>query len=965
MGKPFLKGYVDLAEGEKDPRNLMYLFTMDRVILIEWELDAELAEAFYDITYCYFPITFKPPPDDPYGITTDNLKTALRRCLTANPSLAPHAMPLLLEKLAASGGNTKRDTLQTLEEAMPVFGKAAVLANEKRLWEGFKVEIMAATDEETPIYAQRALASFLRTLYSDVEAPEGIASRIIADAMNELEEPEKSNAKPACDLLISMVKACPSTAFVATIALLDQTLTMFKDPEVISIRAPILGHIATLLKALRDVYQAPRDDEKDGKASTSTAAPTYKFTAPTSRTEAEPRTQGVDTAEKDVEMTAVRTYDGDRRPLDAMRDELLAALSNGIRSSGYRSSALLAFVHLTHIPTFLSPAETNYMAESVNELIISPSAEDVRGAALDGLRDIARVNPRVLEETTLPMLFGRLPDRMPEPAKDSTPSSDGRGVVRRTLGALARLCAQPDLFDMLVVKLFTKLDLTCASTFKTKEEWEANVGYVRGLLVTVLTVLEEKTTKGHTDVPRYGVILCPRLFSLILSAATRDVEQDAQPPVAADPRVVRDIGRLLTLLVRGLNVEKQAELTTWMYSAFLEGRIGGSATSSTTDTAFEPLRSTASPAERQTMYAFAAVFVTLKKQVPPPSGDVSEWLNQVLSYTLDARSELEADAGYSILATTISKHLVEPVPAAVNSFLETLWTREVMSSRDAGRRSRAIRAWLWIAKAFIVRNSPMGQTMLNSLLETLFNDENAQVAKEAARSIGLVAKAEDGILSKDNGSVIRLLYRQKFFSFLLPKIISGYKAATPAGSAGSTKPPSQHLQSVYLIALSSILPFMPRQTTTEKLDEIFPLLIRAIDLPDSQARSSAATTIALAAAIGKKERDAEIREGANRPEGLAKRAGSSLDLVQDHLNTLVDRLLTVAQPGVHSPPNVRVAALRCLATICRCVSFSNGIKGQQYKVLKRLNGPGMGVDDPKKEVRIQGVDCKAVWHAAG
>jgi DNA repair/transcription protein MET18/MMS19 len=44
MGKPFLKGYVSLAEGEKDPRNLMYLFTMNRVILIEWELDEELAE---------------------------------------------------------------------------------------------------------------------------------------------------------------------------------------------------------------------------------------------------------------------------------------------------------------------------------------------------------------------------------------------------------------------------------------------------------------------------------------------------------------------------------------------------------------------------------------------------------------------------------------------------------------------------------------------------------------------------------------------------------------------------------------------------------------------------------------------------------------------------------------------------------------------------------------------------------
>ena len=177
----------------------------------------------YDITYCYFPITFRPPPDDPYGISTQDLKSALRACLTANPLLAPYAMPLLLEKLAASGGNTKRDTLETLAEAMPIFGKAAIEANQRKLWEGFKVEIMAATDEETSLYAQRALASFLRTLYHDTEkTPEGIATRIVADALDELQEPEKSLAKPATELLVSMVHACPATAHLATYALPDQ-----------------------------------------------------------------------------------------------------------------------------------------------------------------------------------------------------------------------------------------------------------------------------------------------------------------------------------------------------------------------------------------------------------------------------------------------------------------------------------------------------------------------------------------------------------------------------------------------------------------------------------------------------------------------------------------------------------------------------------------------------------------------
>jgi len=38
MGKQFLDGYIGLAEGEKDPRNLMVAFAIARVILIEFDI---------------------------------------------------------------------------------------------------------------------------------------------------------------------------------------------------------------------------------------------------------------------------------------------------------------------------------------------------------------------------------------------------------------------------------------------------------------------------------------------------------------------------------------------------------------------------------------------------------------------------------------------------------------------------------------------------------------------------------------------------------------------------------------------------------------------------------------------------------------------------------------------------------------------------------------------------------------
>lgn len=38
MGEEFLTGYVNLAEGEKDPRNLLVAFAIARVLLIEFDV---------------------------------------------------------------------------------------------------------------------------------------------------------------------------------------------------------------------------------------------------------------------------------------------------------------------------------------------------------------------------------------------------------------------------------------------------------------------------------------------------------------------------------------------------------------------------------------------------------------------------------------------------------------------------------------------------------------------------------------------------------------------------------------------------------------------------------------------------------------------------------------------------------------------------------------------------------------
>ncbi len=54
------------------------------------------------------------PPNDPYGISKEDLIITLRSCLASTPKFAEFCLPLLIEKLTSSISSAKMDSLHTL-----------------------------------------------------------------------------------------------------------------------------------------------------------------------------------------------------------------------------------------------------------------------------------------------------------------------------------------------------------------------------------------------------------------------------------------------------------------------------------------------------------------------------------------------------------------------------------------------------------------------------------------------------------------------------------------------------------------------------------------------------------------------------------------------------------------------------------------------------------------------------------
>jgi DNA repair/transcription protein MET18/MMS19 len=129
----FMTRFISYFDGEKDPRNLMVVFSILRVPMTEWSIGADAqvctlgykiqirwlmsSQELFDAVFNYFPITFRPPPDDPYGITAQDLKDRLRDCIASTADFAPYAFPALLDKLDSTSMNTK--VRQSIPEHAP------------------------------------------------------------------------------------------------------------------------------------------------------------------------------------------------------------------------------------------------------------------------------------------------------------------------------------------------------------------------------------------------------------------------------------------------------------------------------------------------------------------------------------------------------------------------------------------------------------------------------------------------------------------------------------------------------------------------------------------------------------------------------------------------------------------------------------------------------------------------------
>ncbi|PGH26805.1 hypothetical protein AJ80_01571 [Polytolypa hystricis UAMH7299] len=927
-----LVGIVELVSGERDPRNLMVVFSVLRVLMVEWDM-ANHVQTLFDSVYNYFPITFKPPPNDPYGITAQDLKTRLQDCIASTQLFAPHAFPLLLDKLDSTSFNVKKDALSAITACITAYDPVVVSRYSISIWDSLKFEILNAQEEVLAQDSLCVLQAVTKRL-SDLAPPnlqQSTLSQFLKPITNEcneqFREPQQKQAKPAQQILRSLSAASAASLTLITQTVVAPLLTVYQDADGIAKQRALLETLVSLLDSAIDVFGTWKNPNLD-----------------------------------------VITDN----PFTLFQDKLVEIFSQSLMGTArgevsFRAAALNGLLRLSMLRNILQDNEIGLVVQYLDEILLTETTTDraeLRKEAVRALAEISKCKPRLIIDISFPAFMATLPDSEPESEE----------TYMNTLDCLAQISVEQDVFQTLVRRLLSKLDIILQPGALSKP------AYPRAILLTILYSL---TQKGLENDPHLDFYFDKIIIKLCRSVAMAAMEET--PAIGlTDSSLLDTLGRLCNLIFRSLSREKQDEACKNVYGLF------------STEEGFIPVpfsdKTTAR--QRQTMILSTYILAGLPKdsQLPYADPDMSALLHEIVRLAISEENPITQFALVRHAALLVNKFLpASGMPLAFDELSSLIPAHPPSTPGEVAITTElspaTIRTIFWLSKALILRMSPKTTEILTTLL-SLLSSRDPVTSSTSARGFALLLSADD-ILSSTNGANIRLLYKQRVFTTVLPLISTHVRSLNSSNNNTSsseptpTTPPSVllHIKQSYLTALSGILSTIPQSLVMPELRTLLPLLLQSLDLQPSSSSSDTDTSDAQIIKAATLETLAVIIRD-NGARGLHE-----IGYIENIASWLIKTSTSTTQKPSNSLPSstttrvhvqknssrVRVKALQCLLFLAQTPISPSTADETTLAVEKARPSPLLPVksavlralrfalDDPKRDVRKAAVDARAAW----
>ncbi|KIV77463.1 hypothetical protein PV11_09256 [Exophiala sideris] len=513
MGDESLVGIVDLVVGEKDPRNLMLIFSMLRVLMIEWDITKHV-EIMFDSVYAYFPITFRPPPNDPYGITAQDLKDRLRDCLASTGAFAPHTFPNMLDRLDSTSTTVKKDVLQTLAACAKNYDPGVISQYSITLWDAVKFEVLQAQEPELTEEALNVLKGIAECLSQDVQPLLQYLKPINKECLEHLQEPASRQAKASGDILKAVASASIQSFEIVIQAIGPSLFTIYQSGQGLVHQRAVLDVANQLFEASIEVHGS--------------------WTKPSSKNPS-----------------------GRENLIGEFKDKFVAIYSQALMGTvkeevSFRLTAATGLLLISKMNSMLSDDEIGLFVQYFDDIVLNEEShgrDELKRKAMSALAEISQFKPSLISNITFPAFMARLPD-----AEEDAQS----GNYRPVLEGLAEISIEKEPLATLMRRLLNKLD-----SLLNSDERQA-YPYTCAILGTILYVLNRASSSQKTALDEY--------YERVVVGLCRRSTQSRNGPFINE-NVLDLVGRLINLIVRYSSAEHIQKAAANIYLLFNDAQI--------------------------------------------------------------------------------------------------------------------------------------------------------------------------------------------------------------------------------------------------------------------------------------------------------------------------------------------------------------------------------------------------------
>lgn len=841
----FVETFLHVGNGEKDPRNLLISFRLNELISSNWKNVDKYKEDLFDILFCYFPITFRPPKDDPYKISNADLKISLRSAISSSPAFAEDAFGNLIDKLAASSPTVKNDTLLTLKACIENFGGEACLKHWLPLWNSLKFEIMHGNDVGYPdspagpigqiseadnyqlsVNLMRSIANALETF--DEKAFDKFLEHILEEVTPNFTY--EKDLKQTCSLLGSIASA--NEHIFNKVVKLVLPLFFKNSPDLSKLKIEIMN-FSFFFDAYITVYgEATSEEDK---------------VPPNS--------------------------------LSEQKDEILMTLSRALTASPkvevtIRTLSIIQFTKLIRMKGFLMREEIALVVQYISEAILTDTNKNIYHAGLESLKVIGEIHEDIVFEISLKRMLELLPVNPNEGAQ----LNDNEPVEKETI-------------------LKALLDFTNSRHKLVKES-------VLGLSKKLCQVAPYEGSSEY----------CFLIISTIHTLLSNNIEMIRED----DALIIKENIEmpLFTAMTNNSSLQKDdhnlALLSNILFFVNLKGP-----------------RST----HQEELTRYKKYFVDNLQLFTRPSRLVV--LFEKLLCAIDKNCKFDEVEQYFVL----TMHLLKNKNTTESSFerlgyleLLTVFTNKWIDEDSLVKFTNLddlspvnLEMLAWIIKGLIMKNSHQAVLFQEKFVNLLSNLEiGGYVAKlfEVFVVDIITFRKYKGISWNNN---IKLTYKQKFFNDVFTRLVNAFRNTSEMA-----------IKSNYLTALSLVSKHISSSLIEPYMNEMLPLLLQSLDMPNSEVKVSALNT-------------------------LLDTGEKFHQLITEHVQTLSRSLLKLISPSPYNNISVRVLSLRLLETLTQVVPLNYILPFKE----EIIEGTLSVLDDNKRMVRKQCVSTRQAYFELG